>query len=341
VGPCYSCGQSGHYANRCPRKQANHTPAPGTSQNLNRNTNNSATTLARQNQARARVNHVAVEDAQTAPDVIIGMILVNDNNTIILFDSGASHSFVPANFVQKHNLPSSMLKNWMIVSSPGGDMHARHVCPKVNILIRGVEFIANLIVLESKGIDVILGMDWLSKHKGKINCAKKAVGLTTCSGKEVEYVAENLVTDKAASNRVVLNHLDAASTLDTRTVSEFLDVFPEELPGMPPDHEIEFVIELVPGTAPIFKRPYRMAANQIAKLMEQLHELLDKGYICPSASPWGAPIIFVLKKDGTQRMCVDYRSLNEVTIKNMYPLHRIDDLFDQLKGACVFSKIDL
>jgi hypothetical protein len=156
VGPCYSCGQSGHYANRCPRKQANHTPAPSTSQNLNHNTNNSATTLARQNQARARVNHVAVEDAQTALDVIIGMILVNDNNTIILFDSGASHSFVAANFVQKHNLPSSMLKNWMIVSSPGGDMHERHVCPKVNILIRGVEFMANLIVLESKGIDVIL-----------------------------------------------------------------------------------------------------------------------------------------------------------------------------------------
>jgi hypothetical protein len=110
---------------------------------------------------------------------------------------------------------------------------------------------------------------------------------------------------------------------------------------MPPDHEIEFVIELVPGTAPIFKRPYRMAANQLAEFKEQLQELLDKGYIRPSASPWGAPVIFVLKKDGTQRMCVDYRSVNEVTIKNKYPLPRIDDLFDQLKGACVFSKIDL
>jgi hypothetical protein len=111
------------------------------------------------------VNHVAVEDAQTAPDVIIGMILINDNNAIVLFDYGASHSFVAANFVQKHNLPLSMLKNQMVVSSPGGDMHARHVCPKVNILIRGVEFIANLMVLESKGIVVILGMDWLSSIK--------------------------------------------------------------------------------------------------------------------------------------------------------------------------------
>jgi hypothetical protein len=137
MGPCYSCGQSGHYANRCPRKQANQTPAPDTNQNANCNANNSASTPTRQNQARARVNHVAVEDAQAALDVIIGMILINDNNAIVLFDSGASHSFVAANFVQKHNLPLSMLKNQMIVSSPGGDMHARHICPKVNILIRG------------------------------------------------------------------------------------------------------------------------------------------------------------------------------------------------------------
>jgi hypothetical protein len=287
------------------------------------------------------VNHVAIKDAQAAPDVIIGMILVNDNNAIVLFDFRASHSFVATNFVQKYNLPLSKLKNRMIVSSPGGDMYARHVCPKVSNLIRGVEFLASLIVLESKGIDVILGMDWLSKHNGLIDCAKKAVRLTPSSGKELEYVVENLVTDKSASNRIVLNHLDAASTLDIRTVSEFLDVFLEELSGMPLDHEIEFVIELVPGIALIFKRPYRMAANQLAELKEQLQELLDKRYIHPSASTWGAPVIFVPKKVGTQRMCVDYHSINEVTIKNKYPLPRIDDLFDQLKGASVFSKFDL
>jgi hypothetical protein len=130
---------------------------------------------------------------------------------------------------------------------------------------------------------VILRMDCLSKHKGMINCAKKAVKLTSSNGKEMEYVAENLVPDKAAFNRVVLNQLDAASTMDVRTVFEFPDVFPEELPGMPPDREIEFVIELVPSTAPIFRRPYRMAANQLAELKEELQELLDKGYICPSA----------------------------------------------------------
>jgi hypothetical protein len=299
VGPCYNCGQTGHYTNRCPRKQANQTLAPGTNQNLNCNTNNSATTPARQNQAHARMNHVAVEDAQATPDVIIGTILVNDNNAIVLIDSGASHSFVTASFVQKYSLPLSILKDQMIVSSPGGDMHARHVCSKVSILIRGGRIHDQPHSFESKGIDVILGMDWLSKHNGLIDCAKKAIRLTPSSGKELEYVAENLVTDKAASNRIVLNQLDVISTLDIRTVSEFLVVFPEELPSMPPDLEIEFVIELVLGTAPIFKRPYRMTVNQLAELKEQLQELLDKGYIRPSASAWGASVIFVLKKDGT------------------------------------------
>jgi hypothetical protein len=115
---------------------------------------------------------------------------------------------------------------------------------------------------------VILGIDWLSKHNGLIDYAKMAVRLTPSSDKELKYIAENLVTDKAASNKIVLNHLDVVSILDIRTISEYPNVFPEKLPGMPPDREIEFVIELVPGTAPILKRPYRMAANQLAKLKE-------------------------------------------------------------------------
>ena len=124
-------------------------------------------------------------------------------------------------------------------------------------------------------------------------------------------------------------------------VNEFPDVFPDELPGLPPDREIEFSIDLIPGAEPVSKAPYRMAPVEMKELAKQLQELLDKGVIRPSVSPWGAPVLFVKKKDGSMRLCIDYRELNKLTIKNKYPLPRIDDLFDQLKGACCFSKIDL
>jgi hypothetical protein len=124
-------------------------------------------------------------------------------------------------------------------------------------------------------------------------------------------------------------------------VRDFPDVFPEKLPGMPPDREVEFVIDLLPGTAPISKWPYMMSVEELKELKKQLTELQEAGYIRPSSSPWGAPVLFIQKKDGSQRMCVDYRSLNDVTVKNKYPLPRIEDLFDQMRGARVFSKIDL
>ncbi|KAL5788049.1 hypothetical protein ACOSP7_004998 [Xanthoceras sorbifolium] len=125
------------------------------------------------------------------------------------------------------------------------------------------------------------------------------------------------------------------------TVCDFADVFPEELPGLPPQREVEFVIDVVPGTSPVSIAPYRMAPAELKELKIQLQELLDKGFIRPSVSPWGAPVLFVKKKDGSLRLCIDYRQLNKLTVKNKYPLPRIDDLFDQLRGACVFSKIDL
>ena len=122
---------------------------------------------------------------------------------------------------------------------------------------------------------------------------------------------------------------------------DFLDVFPDNLPGLPPEREIDFPIDLVPGTAPISLPPYRMAPTELKELKTQLQELVDRGFIRPSISPWGAPVLFVKKKDDTWRLCIDYRQLNKVTIRNKYPLPRIDDLFDQLQGAKVFSKIDL
>jgi hypothetical protein len=153
---------------------------------------------------------VAVEEAQEAPDVVIGMFLVNDTSVVVLFDSGALHSFIFAAYIGKHNLPLALLRCQMTVSSPGGDMPVRQLCPKVNLKIRGVDFVANLIVLESKGIDVIFGMDWLSKYKVLIDCANKSVKLTTLEGKEIEFVTEPVVTAKGVANRVKVNQLDAS-----------------------------------------------------------------------------------------------------------------------------------
>jgi hypothetical protein len=165
--------------------------------------------------------------------------------------------------------------------------------------------------------------------------------MTTPERKEMEFITEPVITAKGVANCAKVNQLDASQGSEVPVVNEFPDVFLEELPGMPPDRDIEFLIELKPGTTPIYKTPYRMTTPELAELKEHVMELLEKRFIRPSSSLWGAPMIFVPTKDGTQRLCVDYRALNEVTVKNKYPLPRIDDMFDQLCGACVFSKIDL
>jgi hypothetical protein len=210
------------------------------------------------------------------------MFLVNDTSAVVMFDFGASHSFISAAYVGKHNLPLALLRCQMTVSSPGGDMFARQLCLKVNLKIRGINFVANLIVLESKGIDVILRMDWLSKYKVLVNCTKKSIKLTTPKGKEMEFVAEPVVTAKGVANRAQVNQLDTSQGFEVPVVNEFPDVFPEELPGMPLDRDIKFVIELKPGTSPIYKTPYRMATPKLAELKEHIKELLKKGFIHPS-----------------------------------------------------------
>jgi hypothetical protein len=139
-------------------------------------------------------------------------------------------------------------------------------------------------------------MDWLSKHKVLIDCAKKSVKLTTSEGKEVEFVTEPVVTTKGVANCAKVNQLEASQGSEVPVVNEFPDVFLEELPGMPPDRDIEFVIELKPGTTHIYKTPYRMATPELAELKEHIRELLEKGFIRPNSSPWGAPVIFCPKE---------------------------------------------
>jgi hypothetical protein len=160
--------------------------------------------------------------------------------------------------------------------------------------------------------------------------------VTSSDRVQIEHIAT------MPSRKVYYKKSVTGPTLDqVPVICEYPDVFPEELPGMPPDRDIEFIIELIPGTAPIAQRPYRMNPQELEELKKQLADMLSKGLIRPSASPWGSPVLFVDKRDGTIRLCVDYRKLNEVTIKNKYPLPKIEDLFDQLNGAKVFSKIDL
>nr|GFA87335.1 putative reverse transcriptase domain-containing protein [Tanacetum cinerariifolium] len=144
------------------------------------------------------------------------------------------------------------------------------------------------------------------------------------------------VTTKEAKDKSEEKRLE-----DVPIVRDFPKVFPEDLPGIPSARPVEFQIDLVPGAVPVARAPYRLAPSEMKELVEQLQELSKKGYIRPSSSPWGAPVLFVKKKDGSFRMCIDYRELNKLTVKNRYPLPRIDDLFDQLQGSSVYSKIDL
>jgi hypothetical protein len=196
------------------------------------------------------------------------MFLASSHPATILFDSGASHSFISSSFVAKHSLPIATMKHTMLVSSPGGEMKTKHICPAVSITIRGVDFSSNLILLDSKGIDIILGMDWLSKYDGVIQCARKPVKLTKKDGTSIEFVA--MVQPGLGSK---LNQTKAIALEDIRVVHDYPDVFPEELSGMPLDRDIEFLIELLPGTPPISKRPYRMPVNELVELKKQIVEL--------------------------------------------------------------------
>ncbi|GJX03174.1 putative reverse transcriptase domain-containing protein [Tanacetum coccineum] len=185
--------------------------------------------------------------------------------------------------------------------------------------------LANVIFATS--FDVVVGMDRLSKYHAKILCDKKVVHIPISGETLIIRVKEKKSNEKKLE--------------DIPVVKEFPDVFPEDLPGLPPVRQVEFQIDLIPGAAPVARTPYRLAPSEMQELSNQLQELTDRGFIRPSTSPWGAPVLFVKKKDGSFRMCIDYRELNKLTIKKRYPLPRIDDLFDQLQGSSVYSKIDL
>jgi hypothetical protein len=176
----------------------------------------------------------------------------------------------------------------------------------------------------------------MKQHKAVLDISTRLVHLNSPVYGKVTLHLPTISRIKASLHHMVERILE-----DIHVVREFPDVFSDDLPGMPPERAIEFKIELQPGTTPLSKAPYKMSREELVELKIQLKDLLDKGFIRPSSSPWGCLAIFVSKKDKGLRLCVDYRPLNAVTIKNKYPLPRIDILFDQLAGARMFSKIDL
>ena len=202
--------------------------------------------------------------------------------------------------------------------------------------------------------EVILKMDWLIAYRVVIDCERRRITAYTQDGTRVVFQGDKHdILPRTVYESKCKGHLagwlasltledEERSDLDLpRVVCEYVDVFPDELPGLPSHRDVDFGIELHPGTSTISMTPHRMAPVELQELRVQLQELFDKGFIRPSTSPWGALVLFAKKKDKTLRLCVDYRQLNRVTIKNRYPLPRIDDLFDQFRGARVYSKIDL
>jgi hypothetical protein len=178
---------------------------------------------------------VTTETVQEDADVAYGMFLINSIPALVLFDSGASLSFVTKSFVEKHNISNYLLKRKLLIRSPGGEIRATQSCPKTKLEIRGISFLVELIILESSGIDVILGIDYLTKYDGVISCAKGMVIVTSPQGERVE-VNVNMPAEAEA----MINQLGEKSLENIRVVYEYPDVFPEELLGMPRDHDIEF-----------------------------------------------------------------------------------------------------
>ncbi|GKA70778.1 putative reverse transcriptase domain-containing protein [Tanacetum coccineum] len=288
-----------------------------------------------------------VGNAGINPDsnVITGTFLLNDRYASILFDTGADRSFISTTFSSLIDITPTILDHYYDVELADGKIIG------INTIIRGCTlnfldhpFNINLIPVELGSFDVIIGMDWLSKYHAVIDCAEKIV--------RVPWGNETLIVLGDESNQgnrtrlniilcpktrkyllkghnVFLAHVTTKETKDKSgekrledvpIVRDFLEVFPEDLSA---------------------RAPYRLAPSEMKELSEQLQELSDKGFIRPSSSPWGAPVLFVKKKDGSFWMCIDYRELNKLMVKNRYPLLWIDDLFDQLQGSSVYSKIDL
>ncbi|GJW66068.1 putative reverse transcriptase domain-containing protein [Tanacetum coccineum] len=233
---------------------------------------------------------------------------------------------------------SRMIERYEIEIASGQLVEIDKVIKGCKLEIEGHIFDIDLIPFGHESFDVIIGMDWLSNYTAEIIFHEKVVRIPLSDGRVLRVVGER--PDEKARLLMSAKASDKKQE-EVVVVRNFTKVFLDDLSGLPPIQEFEFRIELIHGATPVAKSPYRLAPSEMEELSGQLKELQDKGFIPPCSSPWGAPVLFVKKKDGSFRMCIDYRELNKLTVKNRYPLPIIDDLFDQLQGSQFFSKIDL
>ncbi|GKA89915.1 putative reverse transcriptase domain-containing protein [Tanacetum coccineum] len=302
---CYGCGEKGHYKDKCPK---------------GRNQQNEG--------ARARA-YVVVENPQQNPNVVAGTFLLNDHYACILFDSGAEKSFVSSAFTPFIDIaPTALNTSYEVELADGKVVSTNTVLRGCTLALYNHCFKIDLLPTRLGSFDVIIGMDWLSYHRAVIHYYEKIVRIPLLNGEILEVQGERPEKDPGS---LACIKADEKKLDDIRVVRDFPEVFPDDLSGLPPVREIEFHIDLIPGASPVVKSPYRLAPSEMLELSNQLKELQEKGFIRPSHSPWGARVLFVKKKDGAMRMCIDYKELNKLTIKNRYPLPRIDDLFDQLQ----------
>ncbi|GJS66347.1 putative reverse transcriptase domain-containing protein [Tanacetum coccineum] len=353
---CFECGAPGHFKRDCPKLK-----------NKDGGTGNAQGWVHPTFVPTAVGNAEKNGSASRNPDsnVVMGTFLLNNRYASILFDTSADRSFISTAFSSLINIAPTPLKNSYDVELADGKIVG------IDTIVRGCTlnflnhpFNIDLMPVEL-GSFVIIGMDWLRRCHAVIVCDEKLVRIPygnetlifygnknnddreswldiISSSKAQEYMAKGCQLFLAQiSAKKEEDKSEGKQLKDVPIVRDFPEVFPEDLPGLPPTRPVEFQIDLIPGAAPVARAPYRLAPSEMKELSEQLQELSDKGFIRPSSSPWGAPVLFVKKKDGSFRMCIDYQELNKLTVKNRYPLPRIDDLFDQLQGSSIYSKIDL
>ncbi|GKC72277.1 putative reverse transcriptase domain-containing protein, partial [Tanacetum coccineum] len=286
-----------------------------------------------QNEGAHRRAYAVVGNPQQKPNVVAGTFLLNDHYACIIFDSGAEKSFVSSAFIPFIDIAPTALNTSYEVELADGKVSfvSSAFIPFIDIAPTALNTSYEVELADGKVVrsfDVIIGMDWLSYHRAVIDCYEKIVHIPLSNGEILEVQGERPKKDPGS---LACIRADEKKLDDIRVVRDFPEVFPDDLSGLPPVCKIEFRIDLIPGALPVIKLPYRLALSEMSELSNQLKEFQEKGFIRPSHSSWGAPILFVKKKDGAMRMCIDYRDLNNLTIKNRYPLPRTDDLFDQLQ----------